>query len=450
MDPSFLRTEVSGDLKDGLRKVLELFTQLDLVDNTNAGHVAALRTIQQELGDVNASLNQVIETFSYDIPANTFQLLLASLGRDTPKLGVHYLERNSVLHRNSEPQSYAHRDPDLQGWIARDTLARDTPGSTVAEREAEYDRVKTATEVANRQVAVTAPTWQLIQRDAPNDIRQEDSLLVFLDIQHKQVDWYSVVINLKKFGEPLGYNAGHYKRCLDRFIGFFAPALKPVTDELTHIELSKFLMRMCVPTPKHERLASQIQILVRNPAENIRTVLAQLQGMATAYYMDRTAAEQPSLINRIMVQGLMCFTTGQTHTSLSAAIDNAQLHGKVPDWLQLTESVIHSERIHGTPQITLPFKTAAPSTATLFHSTQYPVETSVSMQYTPVDYSVAPIDRAYDNTYHNAQRPHSSIHNFLGPANPRPVNRTVHNVFAPAPVAQQIAPYQPIVQQAAA
>ena len=430
------------DLRTGLRDVVNLFQELQLIP---AGQQPppALQNLQALLGDATPTNQTEIENFQFVVPQQTFQDLVTELGTVHPKLGLHYTERNGVLHRNSHPASYNSQDPDLAGWPARDLMVAQAPAQnppTEAALTTEYDRARNHQAGVNRTVARTAPIWTLLQKDSPNDVRQEDSMLVFLDMQHKTIDWYTVVKNLKRYGEPLGYNFDHYKHCLDRFVSFFSPALKPVTDKLPAIDLARFFMRMALPTPKLEKLSTQIHHLVHNPGENLRSVLAQLHGLASAYFADKAAVDQPAMVNRLMVTGLLSFTAGQTHRALSSALETSQIQGKTPDWKTLTESVVNSERIHGIPQVILTFKQAAMPTASLFQ-THYSVQSPVQISYDPVDISLDPVDPFYapyvepGNQYKVPYyTPSMSLHN------PRPVTRPVMPQHNPAPIPHYIAP----------
>ena len=452
MDSEFLRTDLQSDFKDGLRTVVNIFQELALINDGNRRNIASFQNLQSIIGDTNPTVHNEIDTFSLTVPQQTFQQLVTELGTVHPKIGLHYTERNGILHRNSHAPSYAYKDPEATGWQARDRLqATGTAAAPIAEAalQTEYDRARLHQEGVNRTVAQTAPIWTLLQRDSGNDIRQEDSMLVFLDLQHKTVDWYTVVKNLKKFGEPIGYNLDHYKRCLDRFVGFFAPALKPVTDELPATDLAKFLMRMSLPTPKFERLATQIQSLCRNPGENLRSVLAQLHGLATAYFNDRAAIDQPAMVNRLMITGLMSFTTGSTHKALSTALETAQIQGKTPNWKVLTDSVVNSERVHGIPQMVLSFKNSLPPTTSLFNTTNLSVQSPVHTTYSPIEYSLEQVDPFYDAPQYVTTVPplHSSTNEYqpaLTHFNPRPVFRPVKQQQLPVPIRQLQPALQPI------
>jgi hypothetical protein len=102
---------------------------------------------------------------------------------------------------------------------------------------------------------------------------------------------------------------------MQRFVGYFAPALKPITDELNAVELAKFLMKMSMPVSKFERLTQQITNLTRNPSDNLRAVMAQMQGLALALYNNKPQDEQKSLVNRLLITALLSFTVGPTKAS---------------------------------------------------------------------------------------------------------------------------------------
>jgi len=163
-----------------------------------------------------------------------------------------------------------------------------------------------------------------------------------------------------------------------------APSLKPVTDDLNAADLAKFLMKMSVPVPKHEKIANQIENLTRQPNENIRAPMAQLQGLAQAYYSDKPENDRPALINRLMIKGLYSFTTGVTQQELKHSLDRYQVQGKYPDWLTLLEATVDSERNTGPPQNVLFFQQINTSSTSLFTTTFSLVEMPVYFQPQPI------------------------------------------------------------------
>lgn len=391
MDNSFLQSAIDTDSKAHLKIIKELFDQLNLGQVLNQS--AAYQNLRTLVADNADTVQQEIENFTFQIPPNSYANVIQAAGANKPRLGIHYDERNSVLYQNTAANAVNYRDADLVGWTARDELLTRQPESTQAQLQAAYDVARTAQERVNRTAQNTLPIWTLIQRENSNDIRQEDALLVFSDSKHSQPDWYAIVKNIKNFGEPLGYTLTHYRNVLCRFIGFFAPQLKPVTDELTAIELAKFLMRLNIPAPKFEKLTAQIQTLKREPTDNLRSVMAQLQAMATAIYTGKDDAAQS--VNKLMITGLLSFTTGATKQALSTAVSQTQLQNKSPDFKVLLESVINSERIHGPPHSTLSFQSIQAPTTTLFNMHYMPIESPISHPYSPVEFGITPVHASY-------------------------------------------------------
>jgi hypothetical protein len=286
----------------------------------------------------------------------SFTEFLVTLKALKPRYGEHIIDRNGVTYRNCNPVSYTYVDPAEAGWAARDAFADEHADATEPQLQQAYTQGAAAAERTNRDAARAEPNWRILKRDSPNDSRGEDSLLQFTDSQHRIVDYYAVIANLRRFGENLGYTLAHYRHCLQRFVGFFNPSLRPVVNELDANELARFLMRMSAPVPKAELLIQNINSLIRQPGDHIRIIVAQLQGLLSALYANHAEDEKKLQINRLMMQGLISFTTGMTQKSLLAIVESAQMSGKVLEPTVLIDSIIMSEKAHGAPTIPLQFK----------------------------------------------------------------------------------------------
>jgi len=440
----FLRNDIQGSLQTGLGQVLQLLRTLDLIpgdDQLNDNARAALEQLNNLAGAERPAVHNEIDNFTFEIPEQTLQGFIATLGNIRPKVGLHYLDRNNLLQMNANPASYAYTNPELAGQRARDAqMANQAAPHDEPALAAAVQAAAAAARNANAAAAAEAPAWNLLQREIAGDTRQEDALLVFTDAQHKQPDWYTVVRNLKHFGEPLGYNNDHYKRCLDRFVGYFAPSLKPVTDDLNATDLAKFLMKMSIPVPKHEKIAHQIENLTRQPNENIRAPMAQLQGLAQAYYSDKPENDRPALINRLMIKGLYSFTTGVTQQELKHSLDRYQMQGKDPDWLTLLEATVNSERNTGPPQNILRFQQINTSSTSLFTTTFSPVDMPVYFQPQPIDY----LPLTMNNPYHPPGHHFEPVKPYYPSTQPNPAIRPPP--FHPPPPAQP-PPLAPIAIQ---
>ena len=71
----------------------------------------------------------------------------------------------------------------------------------------------------------------------------EDTATRYMDFQKRAEDrtpdWHTITRNLKLAGESVGYDERHYKHGSDRFVSFFQPQLRPVTERMQAIELAR-------------------------------------------------------------------------------------------------------------------------------------------------------------------------------------------------------------------
>jgi hypothetical protein len=397
MDSHFLSNDIKSELKQSLSVISDIFQQLKLVDAANPGSIKAFDSLQALIGNTAPSIQSEIEQFKFEEPAQSFQEFLVELGPRKIQYGLHLIDRAGVTYRNTNTESYDIKDPIAEGQAARAVYSASHPQAPEADLIRQYDLAYYQAELHNKNTSQKSPTWKILKRDSTNECRGEDALLQFTDIAHKNVDYYAVVHALKKFGESLGYTEQHFKACLTRFISFFNPSLRPVVSELNANELARFLLRLSAPVPKQEILITNINNLVRNPGESIRIVLAQLLGLLSAYYNSYGESEKKAQINRVMIMGLISFTSGTTQKSLMSAVESAQMSGRTLDHTVLTESVLLSEKAHGTPMLPLQFKSASTVHNSLFHSTFMPTDSPVRPIIQPVEYS---LDRSVAQDQH--------------------------------------------------
>jgi hypothetical protein len=427
----FLRNDLQSSTQETVRALLDFLRAQNLAQeplpNAPPEQRQAYEHLTNLLGQQRPQELNEIDQFEFIIPNQSLQTFLATLGNIRPQLNLHYTDRHHVLHANVNPASFAYQDVELAGLTARDALRENQPEANEGQLLAAQTNAERNARTANAAARAANPQWELLQREHAGDVRLEDSLLVFTDPNHKNPDWNHVIRNLKTYGESLGYTNAHYKRVMDRFVGYFAPALKSVTDDLPALELARFLMRMSIPTPKFEKIASQIENLTRPPNDNLRNVLAQLQGLAQAYYATKPEAERPQLINRLMIKGLYSFTSGITQSELKSALDRSQAQGRVPMWTSLLDACVNSERQNGTPQTLLKFQQINNSSTSLFLSTFESVESPVYFTPTPVEY---PLNPALAHNPYNDNPNHFDI---ASPLYPHQHPRTVQIPRPPNP-----------------
>ncbi len=76
--------------------------------------------------------------------------------------------------------------------------------------------------------------------------------------------------NVAELGEQLGYTEKHYKNVLSRFISWFNPEMKIVTEGLTADETARFLLRLHTPDTEEEKLALSHGIFVQNSESKVQ------------------------------------------------------------------------------------------------------------------------------------------------------------------------------------
>jgi hypothetical protein len=446
MENTFFRTEVKTDFKDSLVSVIEVLEILAVTPEQRAVLAPVKVKLEEKFGISSTTEQQQIQQFAFKVPESTFATLVTDLGAVRPKIGLHFINHNGLLKRNMTPASYDIRNPEERAQRVRDDLFVANNEAADAVLLAAYNNELVTSRNHNRAAEQIVPVFALMQREEPNDVRNKDAQLVFVDTQHKNPDWHYVVQNLKNFGEPLGYNLDHYKRALNRFIGYFSPSLKTVTDELDANELAQFLMQLTMPVPKFEKLAQQIQSLTRKANKSLQIVLSTLHGLGKAYYSKRTDKEQ--LINKLMITGLIAFTAGPTQKALVHAIDMLQTQGKVPDWNNLFQSVLQAERSYGQPQTTIAFKAQIEPQAAFFNTACLPIEETVQTSFTPVQPSLMPQFLFDDCTdYRQQKAPSGSSIKPVGTPVKGITPQAVHQPHVEPPAQQQAQEIQP--QQAA-
>jgi len=401
----FSRIELKAESKETIKDIIAVFQTLNIGNNPQ--FTGAIEALSNKLDSTNR-LEKDIEKFAFRVPNSTLQDHIVSLGAARPERGRHYLDRNGVLYKNDNQESHEYLDPDTAAWKAKSDFLAANPQATQAQLTAEADRARVEQDGKNRKAAYATPNWILVEREASNDARGEDVLLNFLDSEHKIVDWHKVVYSIKKFGEPLGYSLNHYKQCFDRFISFFSPELKTVTDPMDATELAKFLLRTSIPPSKYEKLTGQMATIVRNPGTALMAVINKLEGIGKAYYADKPKDEQNSAINKLLLHGLVSFTAGPTNKSVLNTINLAQMKGKELHWHELIDAITNSEAIHGPPLVPLHFQQQLRNSVDIFHSTFSPVAQNVDYLPTSTSYPLDP--------FYNFYNPHteSTSHSYTG------------------------------------
>ena len=80
------------------------------------------------------------------------------------------------------------------------------------------------------------PVWVVLKRSALGDTKVEDTCLRFSKRPSRNddgtLDWFKSIKALAATGQELGYTQKHYKATLDRWVSFFSPNLRSLTEKM--------------------------------------------------------------------------------------------------------------------------------------------------------------------------------------------------------------------------
>jgi hypothetical protein len=291
----------------GLSKLVEILSRSTRDNDTKRG----LETLGLEIG-ANKPKQRETGRIVFEKPEMNLRDWLENLRRSgiKPKYNMHYREINNRTEINTNKASYI-LDEDESGKQAVEEMLSKNPRADEKEREkAYYDGVEEARK-RNRDARRAVANWDIIEKDGENDTREEDPLLRYIDRQNNKIDWYSTMCNLAGYGKRSGYSEGHYKRCIDHWVSFFAPDLRPITESLSADKAGSFLSSLTIPDSDLEIVERNLKSLKRKPGEKLFSVISHLSALAERMYQEYEEAERLVLIERILFNGLWCFTTGE-------------------------------------------------------------------------------------------------------------------------------------------
>jgi hypothetical protein len=123
--------------------------------------------------------------------------------------------------------------------------------------KAYYDGCKKARK-HNKTAKNTSPTLILVEKDDECNTRDEDTMLRYLDQKKEVIDWHASIRNLSSYGARTGYSMQHYKRCIDRWVSYFAPNMRPVTDQMDANEAASYLSSLTLPDNEQKLQVSSL------------------------------------------------------------------------------------------------------------------------------------------------------------------------------------------------
>ena len=371
---------------------------------------------------------QAIQNFEFQVPEHALEQIFQRQHYTRPKPMIHFRTENGKNFFNNNVNSVIWDDPDRVGYEAREAFRAANVGATPEQLQAAYNEAKIQQHQANRDAEQQPPDWVLCQRTENNDTRLEDTIIRFLDDEHKQVDWHATITNLHDLGRDLGYTLPHYNRVMNRFVTHFNPSISSLINGMNANETARFLQSLNTPIPNKQRHFKAIRDMNRPIGKELRTVMSELHVRAKGYYADQPQAQRENMINNMMIQGLQAFTSGQTNMNLRASIQQQILEDQPLQWSRMQETAILSEETWGKPTVQLQFmpnnqQTSFFNTVPVFNASIQPVDPFIRQMTPLVTPLVFPDPRVQQQfytapMYNQANQQHNGFFNMQDPMMP--------------------------------
>jgi hypothetical protein len=369
-----------------LAKILEAMKLLGQAD-PDSGKI--LDEAEKELGIGNRKKRETGE-IKFTVPPHDLRSWLDTVRREgvKPKAGIHYREINGKTEVKIEKASYTVVESDY-GNEELNEKQMNNPKMTEEEKSRAYfdgcERARKLNETAKN----TSPIWILVDKDDECNTRDEDNMLRYLDQKKETIDWYASIRNLSSYGARTGYTMNHYKRCIDRWVSYFAPNMRPVTDNMDANEAASYLSSLTLPDNDVEIVEREICNMTRKVGEKLISKMSYLKALADRLYSDYDPKEKEVNVERIKMHGLLCFTAGETRKQLEEALSTCKRNKEKPEWEELFEGVLLSEERYGMPKTELKFQNIAENSVFCFnvdtrigYSPEPLVNTGLGISYT--------------------------------------------------------------------
>ncbi len=340
-----------------------------------------LLSAERELG-TGSKVARITGDISFTVPEDSLETWCARLRNEGvyPEMGTHYREHKGCLYKNVIEESY-HMDETKHAHHVRDRWHSRHADATQDDLNTSYENAIREARTHNTRARQFASKWELLVREEDNDTRSEDTVVRYQK-GDKVPDWFATIRNVSDFGKRRGYTLNHYKAMLDRFVSFFNPEFRVITDRMDADSMASFLSNLNLPDSEFEVIESQIRNLVRQPGAKITSVMSHLKALADMLHSSKPAAEKQNLVYNMMITGLINFTTGATRANLQIAAEHCKRENITIPWETLMEGVIRQESVSGMPATVLSFASAVTPSIMTFN-----VETGINTEI----YGVKPL-----------------------------------------------------------
>ncbi len=209
----------------------------------------------------SCKINREIEKFKFKEPDYALDHYITNLRIKTgyePIQGIHWKVEYGVHYFNTEQNShpmneeYEGRKRLFEWYDKKATLSEQQlrEADAAGRDDDEVFEAKKKAYEWNREAKKVPPVWAICKRMQLGDTRAEDTAIRFIRRPNKGdegiVDWYKTLKELQKVGDSLGYTINHYKATMDRWVSFFAPNLRTMTEPMDANRQARLLMKMTV------------------------------------------------------------------------------------------------------------------------------------------------------------------------------------------------------------
>ena len=343
-------------------EVLRRLTQaIRVLGANNAAIAPLLEQADATIGVFQQNQPRVDGNVTFVVPAQTLNDWCTELrGREPPidpVPGIHWKEDHGCHYKNTEPLSYLENEHEAGNREKDEAIRLAGPNNPPGRDDLQfaYERGAYQARVRNRAARAHQPTWALLARQVDVDTRSEDVLIRYLPGRElKEPDWYYTVRELRRHGEAHGYTLAHFKSALDRMVSHFDAKMRIVTEHMDANQMATYLSNLTLPESEYEVVESQIKSLTRQPGEKIKAVMSKLKALAEILHRNvEPPQERQTVIDKLMVTGLIGFTTGETRANLIATIDQCKRNRLPMTWERLADGVASAESLHGQPTVPL-------------------------------------------------------------------------------------------------
>jgi hypothetical protein len=348
------KDEIETDLSD-LRKAIVAIAK---------GEVANVTNVLQNLTEKEEKVAEKAkkEKFSFKPNNKSLSEWKVELARKenvkVSKEYVHWKIQKGQAYMNVNANSWE-KNEQVEGleMINKAKAEAEAAGRAITKGELDklWDDTVQKVRQDNWEKAKEVQEWAPLARDECNDVRMEDSLIIFRDNDKLKPHWNDTFERLSTFGIEKGYTMKHYKNCLDRWVSYFSPELMIIIKNLNPDEAATFLIGQSPLITNYEAMRKKLESMVRYPDESITIKMSYLEAIVSNMYNNAEEPERSNCINRFMMDGLLNFTTGRIRQEVSEVIDDCRKEAKTIDWTRLMKAIDQAEEEYGKPTEILRF-----------------------------------------------------------------------------------------------